>query len=59
VSGDPVVLGKDPQIDRLLRKLPPNATAYRFFLEEWNCFFYLAAGDVQFSWAEDPPEPKD
>jgi hypothetical protein len=49
VSGDSVALGQNPETDLLLRKLPSDATAYRFFLEEWNSFFYLAASEVAFS----------
>jgi hypothetical protein len=50
VSGDAVRLGQIPEMDPLLRQLPSGATAYRFFLEQWNSFFYLAAGEVAFSW---------
>ncbi|HLY99110.1 MAG TPA: hypothetical protein VKT33_08595, partial [Candidatus Angelobacter sp.] len=55
VSGDLVAPGQNPQTDLLLRKLPSDATAYRFFLEEWNSFFYLAASEVVFSWQENAP----
>jgi hypothetical protein len=52
VSGDSVAPGQNPETDLLLRKLPSDATAYRFFLEEWNSFLYLAASEVAFSWQE-------
>ncbi|HET9802232.1 MAG TPA: hypothetical protein VFP96_03245 [Candidatus Acidoferrum sp.] len=50
VDGDFVKAGQSAEVDRLLPVLPQNATAYRFFLEEWNSFVYLAGGDVTFSW---------
>jgi hypothetical protein len=53
VSGDSVALGQSPAIDPLLKKLPSDAKAYRFFLEEWNSFFYLAASEVAISWEEE------
>ena len=36
VDGDSVKAGLSPEVDRLLPVLPPNATVYRFFFEEWN-----------------------
>ena len=50
VDGDSVKVGQNPQVDRLLLTLPQNAATYRFFLEKWNAFLYLAGGDVEFSW---------
>ena len=52
MSGDSVALGQDSRIDPLLRKLPQDSTAYRFFVEDWNSFFYLAAGDATFAWED-------
>jgi hypothetical protein len=50
VSGDSVHIGQDAEIDVLLRKLPPGVSAYRFFMEDWNSFFYIAASVSTFSW---------
>jgi hypothetical protein len=50
VDGDSVKVGQNAEVDRLLPTLPQNATTYRFFLEKWNAFLYLAGGDVEFSW---------
>lgn len=50
VDGDSVKVGQNPEVDRLLPVLPANASVYRFFLEEWNSFLYLAGGDAAFSW---------
>jgi len=50
VDGDSVKAGQNAVVDRLLPTLPRNATAYRFFLEKWNAFLYLAGGGVEFSW---------
>ena len=52
VDGDSVKAGQCPEMDRLLPALPQGATAYRFFLEEWNSFLYLAGGSVTFSWRD-------
>jgi hypothetical protein len=51
-SGASVALGQSSVIDPPLRKLPPGATAYRFFLEDWNSFLYLAATDATLSWEQ-------
>jgi hypothetical protein len=53
VDGTSVRVGLRPEVDQLLVVLPPDATAYRFFLEEWNSFLYLAGGDVAFSWDDE------
>ncbi len=53
VSGDSVTAGQSTVLDHLLPVLPRNATLYRFFLEEWNSFVYLAGADVEFSWEEE------
>lgn len=50
VDGDSVKVGQNADADRLLLALPKNATTYRFFLEKWNAFLYLAGGSVEFSW---------
>jgi hypothetical protein len=50
VDGDLVKVGQSAQVDRLLPKLPQNSTTYRFFLEKWNAFLYLAGEGVEFSW---------
>jgi hypothetical protein len=50
VDGDSVKAGQNAEVDRLLPTLPQNATTYRFFLEKWNAFLYLAGGDVELSW---------
>jgi hypothetical protein len=50
VDGDPVTIGQNSGLDRLLPVLPQNASIYRFFLEEWNSFIYLEGGNVEFSW---------
>jgi hypothetical protein len=53
VDGDSVKVGQNAEVDRLLPTLPKNATTYRFFLEKWNAFLYLAGGGVEFSWEGD------
>jgi len=50
VDGDSVRAGQSADVDRLIPVLPQGATVYRFFLEEWNSFLYLAGGSVEFSW---------
>ena len=53
VDGDSVKVGQSAEVDRLLPTLPKNATTYRFFLEKWNAFLYLAGAGVEFSWEGD------
>ena len=55
VDGDSVKVGQNAEADRLLPMLPQNATTYRFFLEKWNAFLYLAGGGVEFSWNDGEP----
>ena len=50
VDGDSVKVGQNAEVDRLLPTLPQNVTTYRFFLEKWNAFLYLAGGGVELSW---------
>jgi hypothetical protein len=50
VSGDSVRAGQNSEMDCLLPALPQNSTVYRFFLDEWNSFVYLAAEGVEFLW---------
>jgi hypothetical protein len=54
-SGNSVKVGKDAEVDRLLSVLPPNATVYLFFLDDWNSCLYLAGGSVVFSWDDGGP----
>ena len=38
------------QAGDVLKKLPLGASTYRFFLEDWNSFLYVAAQEVSCSW---------
>jgi hypothetical protein len=49
-TGSFVKVGQNAQIDRLLAALPPNATAYLFFLDDWNACLYLAGANAEFYW---------
>ena len=42
--------GQDSKVDALLARIPTNATAFGFFLDDWNSYLYLAGADVEFSW---------
>jgi hypothetical protein len=50
VSGDSCGRGS-LEISNLVRRLPPGASCYRFFVEQWNSFIYIAASDVQIAWS--------
>lgn len=52
-TGNSVKVGKDAAVDHLLPVLPPNATVYLFFLDDWNSCLYLAGASVEFSWDDD------
>jgi hypothetical protein len=55
VDGDSLKVGQNAEVDRLLPSLPSSATTYRFFLENWNAFLYLAGASVKFSWDNGDP----
>jgi hypothetical protein len=50
VDGDPVKLGQNPNVDRLLSVLPEDATAYRFFVIDGNSSLFIAGRSVAFWW---------
>ncbi len=52
-SGRSVKVGQNEEVDRLLAVIPPNATVYLFFLDDWNSCLYLAGASVEFSWDDD------
>ena len=49
-TGSSIKVGQSAEVDRLLAVLPPNSTAYLFFLDDWNSCMYLAGAGVEFSW---------
>src|SRR5271156_2972770 len=49
-TGNTARAGQNAKVDRLLTALPPNSTAYLFFLDDWNSRLYLAGAGVEFSW---------
>lgn len=49
-SGFPVVVSSVPAINILQGQLPPGSFAYRFFLNTWNSFLYLAANEATYHW---------
>jgi hypothetical protein len=49
-SGFSVRLGGDTKLDALLERIPPNRTAFGFFLDDWNSYLYLAGASVEFAW---------
>jgi hypothetical protein len=49
-SGNSVKMGQNARVDHLLTVLPPNATPYLFFLDDWNSCLYLAGASVEFFW---------
>lgn len=51
VQGDDSGLSP-PEIGKLIRELPPDASCYRFFVQQWNSFIYIAASDAQISWPQ-------
>ena len=48
VSGDAATNGPSAIIT-VLQTLPTGVSSYRFFVEEWNSFIYIAASEVQIS----------
>ena len=42
--------GKDIKFVPLLQRITSKATAFGFFLDDWNSYFNLAGASVEFSW---------
>jgi hypothetical protein len=42
-------LGDTPEMARIAAQLPSTASCYRFFVDQWNAFIYLAGSDIQLS----------
>lgn len=55
-SGDVVPVGASTAVDELRHGLPLGVEPYRFFLDDWNTFLYLAGSDVEFTWLNPPSE---
>ena len=49
-SSFPVRQGENAKVDALLQRIPPEATAFAFFLDDWNSYLYVAGSSVEFSW---------
>ena len=50
VVGDSTKPAQSPTFDSLMAALSKKADSYRFFIEEWNSFLYIAGESVAFSW---------
>jgi hypothetical protein len=42
-------LGDTPEMAKIAAQLPADASCYRFFVEQWNSFIYIAGSDIQLS----------
>ena len=51
VSGDSADSDTFPALAGLSHRFPAGSSCYRFFVNGWNSFIYIAATDVQISWA--------
>ncbi len=52
ISGDMAKVDTFPELEELSGTLPPGVSCYRFFVNEWNSFIYIAAKDAQIFWIE-------
>jgi hypothetical protein len=52
-TGAVVRPGGNPRIDELLQHIPQDATAFVFFLDDWNSYLYIAGGSLEFSWDDE------
>ncbi len=50
VVGDSAKAAQSPTFDSLMADLSKKVESYRFFIEEWNSFLYIAGESVAFSW---------
>ncbi|MDP9337666.1 MAG: hypothetical protein M3P45_02240 [Acidobacteriota bacterium] len=56
VSGDPAKSDHLPSLADLTSKFPSGTWCYRFFVDDWNAFIHIAAGDAQLTWIGDKPK---
>jgi hypothetical protein len=52
IMGDSTRTAQSPTFDSLMATLPKKVDSYRFFIEEWNSFLYIAGESVAFSWCD-------
>jgi len=49
-SGDPAKPDHLPSLPALATKCPEGTWCYRFFVDDWNAFIYLAARHAEIDW---------
>lgn len=52
VQGDSLEPGQNAVVDSFLPSIPDASTKYRFFVEDWNSFVYIACEAVEFAWSD-------
>ena len=50
ISDDEILPGMTAGTESLPKNIPTNASAFRFFVSEWNSFIYVAATHFSFEW---------
>jgi hypothetical protein len=56
LSGDPAKPDHLPSLPDLVERFPPGTWCYRFFMDDWNAFIYIAGRDTTFAWIGDKPK---
>lgn len=56
-SGASLKLGDNAKADALLERLPAEATAFVFFLDDWNSYLYVAGAAAEFLWNDQGASP--
>jgi len=49
-TGDYQLSGLESKVEQLITRLDDETDRYRFFLNDWNSFIYIAANGVVFDW---------
>lgn len=52
-TGYPAEKGQNRIFDEISQALPADASVYRFFLDDWNSFLYIAGAGAEFCWDSD------
>jgi hypothetical protein len=45
-----------PSLPDIMKKAPEGTWSYRFFVNDWNAFIYIAARDAELSWIGEKPK---
>ena len=56
VSGDPAKSDHLSSLPDLAAKFPSETWCYRFFVDDWNAFIYIAGREAELTWVGEKPK---